>query len=149
MGGHGFRPVGFSPHSAGVITAAARDRICAFFPRVFLRLHGSRNAAGQLLIYPVGEIPELSERSSPSSFFRPLGTRGLRSAPGLSTGAEGAEGAEDAEGAEGAEHPSLLPGLPQHGSCSPSSPSPRGEALPARPRCVLRLLEQSRPALCW
>lgn len=38
MGGHRFRPVGFSTHSNMVIRAVARDWSFFFFPRVFFSL---------------------------------------------------------------------------------------------------------------
>lgn len=87
MGGHRFRPMGFSPHSNMVIRAVARDWSFISFPRVFFSLNVFSNTSCQLLIYPVGEIPELSAHSlHPRSsgkkniMKRPMGMCGLRSA---------------------------------------------------------------------
>lgn len=144
MGGHRFRPVGFSPHSDVVITAAARDRIFAFFPRVFLSLNVSCNTAGQLLIYPVGEIPELSERSlhphssgknhgeeAYGNAWAALGARHRGSAPGLrvlsaprrSRGWGWCWGRGSAAGASSWAAPGAA--LPGHGPCSRSAPGER------------------------
>lgn len=174
MGGHRFRPVGFSPHSTMVIRAVARDWSLVFFPRVFFSLNVSSNTSWQLLIYPVGEIPKLSVHSLHpcSSGKEKHNEEAYGNVWAGSVASSGVEhGSSSHSGEAGMKRASLclllgghqatsrlqesccaqrvgLSQIPLHGKwCLPGAPACPGCLLP--PACVLPLVVQSRPALCW
>lgn len=165
----------FSPEQHGDYRAVAWDCsfISFFSPRVFFSLNVSSDTSWQLLIYPAGEIPELSPHPRSSGKKIPdeeacgqAWAGAARWHSGVKQGSQpdraGTKQGADERALEGTgtlpgcgrpavqqvlQEPALLSRIPPHGK----------RALPPFCCCLpwvksspsLLLVEQSRPAICW